>query len=83
VHSLGQRTPGEPQAASTLAVEDSAFVVAVLRKDLKATAECVAPSCRVSSPPERTRFIHGAVTSARLCSRKGKCLPYNVLRFEP
>jgi RNA polymerase sigma-70 factor, ECF subfamily len=39
---LGQQTSGEPQMASPLAVEDSALVAAVLRKDRKATAEFVA-----------------------------------------
>jgi RNA polymerase sigma-70 factor (ECF subfamily) len=42
VHSLGQQTSGEPQVASSQAVEDSALVAAVLRKDRKATAEFVA-----------------------------------------
>ncbi len=42
MHSLGQRTPGDPQAVSPRAVEDSALVAAVLRKDRKATAEFVA-----------------------------------------
>ncbi len=42
MHSLGQQTSGEPQLASPQAVEDSALVAAVLRKDRKATAEFVA-----------------------------------------
>jgi RNA polymerase sigma-70 factor (ECF subfamily) len=42
VHFLGQRAPGEPQAARPQAAEDSALVAAVLRKDRKATAEFVA-----------------------------------------
>jgi RNA polymerase sigma-70 factor (ECF subfamily) len=42
VHSLGQQTPGEPQAENAQAVEDSALVAAVLRKDRKATADFVA-----------------------------------------
>jgi RNA polymerase sigma-70 factor, ECF subfamily len=42
VHSLGQQSSGEPQLANPQAVEDSALVAAVLRKDRKATAEFVA-----------------------------------------
>ena len=42
MHSLGQQTPGEPQAGDPQAVEESALVAAVLRKDRKATADFVA-----------------------------------------
>lgn len=42
MHSLGQKTSGEPQLANPQAVEDSALAAAVLRKDRKATADFVA-----------------------------------------